>query len=199
MRRRFALLLVLVATLGAAACDNAPVDSPVQETQQRLVGTWLRDFDEDGVHVRRVLVLGADGHFDEAVRITDGAGAVTEHRHAGEWLYDGTNLKRRYTRMDGGQQSAPGVGGKRLRGEHRHQRYGPVGASSSAGENRAVGNVGRRLLGPHVTHRRPPDGPAHRMHQQQRVRVDHVADLREASGGELHLEPGDVLLGLPRR
>ena len=107
MRRHFALLLALVAALGTAACDNAPVDSPVQQTQQRLVGTWLREFDEDGVHVRRVLVLEADGHFDEAVRITDAAGAVTEHRHAGEWLYDGTNLKRRYTRMDGGQPSAP--------------------------------------------------------------------------------------------
>ena len=101
MRQHFALLLALVAALGTAACDNAPVDSPVQQTQQRLVGTWLREFDEDGVHVRRVLVLEADGHFDEAVRITDAAGAVTEHRHAGEWLYDGTNLKRRYTLMNG--------------------------------------------------------------------------------------------------
>lgn len=107
MRRRFALWLAFAAAWGAAACDNAPVDSPAQETQQRLVGTWLREFMEDGVRVRRVLVLETDGHFGESVRITDATGAVTEHRHAGTWLYDGTNLKRRYTRMDGEQPSAP--------------------------------------------------------------------------------------------
>lgn len=110
MRRRPALfLLALVAALGAAGCDNPPVDSPAQETQQRLVGTWLREFEEGGVRVRRVLVLEPDGQFGESVRITDAAGAVTEHRHAGEWIYDGTNLKRRYTRMDGEQPSAPQV------------------------------------------------------------------------------------------
>jgi hypothetical protein len=107
MRRRLALLLALAVALGSEGCDNAPVDSPVREMQQRLVGTWLREFNEDGVHVRRVLVLEMDGHFGETVRITDVAGVMTEHRHSGEWVYDGTNLKRRYTRMDGAQPSAP--------------------------------------------------------------------------------------------
>ncbi|MEO7546947.1 MAG: hypothetical protein ABIT82_00865 [Ramlibacter sp.] len=107
MERRPALLLALALALGAAGCDSAPADSPAQQTQQRLVGTWLREFQEDGVQVRRVLVLDADLHFRESVRITDAAGKVTEHHHAGEWLYDGTNLKRRYTRMDGEQPSAP--------------------------------------------------------------------------------------------
>ncbi|RYF43773.1 MAG: hypothetical protein EOO25_02075 [Comamonadaceae bacterium] len=107
MRRRIALCLVLAGALGAAACDNPPVDSPAQAVQQRLVGTWLREFQQDGVRVRRVLVLEADGQFGETVRIVDAAGAVTEHRHAGEWLYDGTNLKRRYRRMDGEKPAAP--------------------------------------------------------------------------------------------
>ncbi|RYF40580.1 MAG: hypothetical protein EOO25_12235 [Comamonadaceae bacterium] len=108
MRRRFALWLAFsAAAWGAAGCDNPPADSPARATQQRLVGTWLREFQEDGVRVRRVLVLQADGHFGETVRIIDAAGAVTEHSHGGEWLYDGTNLKRRYTRMDGERPSAP--------------------------------------------------------------------------------------------
>lgn len=107
MQRRIALVLGLAAALGVAACDNAPVDSPLQATHQRLVGTWLREFEQEGVRVRRVLVLEQDGQFGESVRITDSAGAVTEHRHAGAWLYDGTNLKRRYTLMNGQQPSAP--------------------------------------------------------------------------------------------
>ena len=43
------------------------------------------------------------------MRIADATGAVTEHRHEGFWLYDGSNLKRRYTRMDGEPPAAPVV------------------------------------------------------------------------------------------
>ena len=106
MHRRPCIGLAL-ASLLLAACNNAPTDSPDEVVQQQLPGTWLREFEEDGIRVRRILVLEPDGKFREMVRITDAGGAVTEHTHAGDWLYDGTNLKRKYTSMDGKQPSAP--------------------------------------------------------------------------------------------
>ena len=108
MRRRLCIGMALAGLL-CTACDNAPTDSPAEEVQQRLVGTWLREFAEDGVQVRRIMVLEAGGLFRETVRITAASGTVTEHRHEGSWLFDGTNLKRRYTSLDGEAPSAPQV------------------------------------------------------------------------------------------
>ena len=88
-------------------CDSSTGDAPDRELQQRLTGTWLRDFEEDGIRVRRVMVLESDGRFREMTRITDAAGTVTQHNHGGEWHFDGTNLKRRYTSVDGKLPSAP--------------------------------------------------------------------------------------------
>ena len=79
------------ATLSPAAADR----------QDLLRGTWLREYSEGEVQVRRVLDLEPDGAFRESVRIDDGAGRITRMEHAGTWLYDGTNLKRRYTLMNG--------------------------------------------------------------------------------------------------
>lgn len=109
MHRRMSIGLVCTSLLGLPACDDAPVDSPHAEMQQRLAGTWLRDYVQDGVRVRRILVLEPYGGFQEKVRITDAGGAVTEQTHAGTWFFDGTNLKRKYTSMDGKQPSAPTV------------------------------------------------------------------------------------------
>ena len=67
----------------------------------RLPGTWLREYQVQDVKVRRVLRLEPGGAFQEAVRAVDGAGQVSEQAHEGTWLYDGTNLKRRYTMMNG--------------------------------------------------------------------------------------------------
>lgn len=83
------------------ACDNPPGDSAADDVQQRLVGSWQRDYDQDGAHVRRLLVLDADGRFSEAARVVAPGGAVTEHLHTGQWLYDGINLKRKYLSADG--------------------------------------------------------------------------------------------------
>lgn len=66
-----------------------------------LRGTWLREYAQDGVQVRRVLELERGGVFHERVRIAEPAGRVTRLEHEGTWLYDGTNLKRKYTRMNG--------------------------------------------------------------------------------------------------
>jgi hypothetical protein len=102
MQRRPALV---ASALLLAGCDPAP--DQTDEIRERLVGTWLRDYVENGTHVRRVLVLGPDGHFQEASRSLGPQEAGVRHAHEGEWLFDGTNLKRRYTLMDGQPVSAP--------------------------------------------------------------------------------------------
>jgi hypothetical protein len=84
----------------AASAPAAPAENP-EDTEQKLVGTWLREFKENGIASRRILVLQADRVFRESVRIVDAAGAVTEQSHEGTWIYDGTNLKRKYTLMNG--------------------------------------------------------------------------------------------------
>ena len=99
--RYLSLAIAMLVGLGLSACDSPPADSPQEVVQQRLVGTWLRDYQQDGAHVRRLLVLDADGHFTETARVTTPSGAVTEHANTGEWLYDGTNLKRKYLSSDG--------------------------------------------------------------------------------------------------
>ena len=105
MRRRLWLASACAAAL--SACTEPPADSPADEVRLRLPGTWLREQDEGGVRVRRILVLEADGEFSEQVRIVDAGGAVTEQSHAGHWTFDGTNLKRKYSLMDGKAPSAP--------------------------------------------------------------------------------------------
>ncbi len=105
MRRRLLALLVAALAVGAAGCDDAPDQN--DEIRDRLIGTWLRDYEEEGTRVRRVLVLQPDGHFHETSRSLGPREAGARHAHEGQWLYDGTNLKRRYTRMDGQPVAAP--------------------------------------------------------------------------------------------
>ena len=107
MRRRVSIGMVWASVLCLMACDNAPVDSPAAAIEQRLTGTWLRDYEQDRAQVSRILVLEPDGQFLEKVRITSAEGVVTELTHAGSWFFDGTNLKRKYSSMDGKQPSAP--------------------------------------------------------------------------------------------
>lgn len=103
------LVSMTLASLLLVACDNGatslsagePADSAQQDVQEQLQGTWLREYEEGGFRARRIMVLEPDSRFREMVRITDAAGVITEHRHEGTWLYDGTNLKRKYTSMDG--------------------------------------------------------------------------------------------------
>lgn len=96
-----------LALLGTGCQPTTDVSS--SEIRERLVGTWLRDYDENGTQVRRVLVLEPGGRFREMSRTLGPKEAGTQHAHEGEWVYDGTNLKRRYTRMDGKPPAAPTV------------------------------------------------------------------------------------------
>ena len=103
------MVCMVLTGLLLAGCDNtttsttpgAPNDSEQGATQLDLQGSWLREYEEGGIRARRLLALAADGSFSEMVRVTDVTGAVSEHRHEGTWLYDGTNLKRKYTSVDG--------------------------------------------------------------------------------------------------
>ena len=109
LRRRVAMAVVMAGAVLVCGCGEPPDDSPAKQTGERLVGTWLRDYEEQGFRIRRVLVLQPDGHFREAVNIIESGASVAQPAHAGDWLFDGTNLKRRYTRMNGQQPSAPTV------------------------------------------------------------------------------------------
>lgn len=96
--RRGTALLALGLLLGG--CDAAAPDSG-QDTAQQLHGTWLRESDDAQIRARRILVLQPDGVFREKVRIVESSGKATEQEHQGTWIYDGTNLKRKYTLMNG--------------------------------------------------------------------------------------------------
>ena len=96
--RRGAALLVVALLLGG--CDVLVAEGEL-ETAEKLHGTWLRESDDAQVRARRILVLQPDGAFHEKVRIVDNAGKTTEQLHQGTWIYDGTNLKRKYTLMNG--------------------------------------------------------------------------------------------------
>ena len=102
-------LLAVAAGVLAGACSEPPDDSPQQQMQERLVGTWLREYQEDAIQVRRVLVLASDGRFRESAAVTNAGAPLAEHAHAGVWRFDGTNLKRRYTQTDGRKPAAPMV------------------------------------------------------------------------------------------
>jgi hypothetical protein len=100
-------LLPLVA-LGALAWiltvwlpPGTALSPAAQDGQDLLRGTWLREYRENGVQVRRVLELQPGGAFHESVLIAEAGGRVTRLLHEGTWLYDGTNLKRKYTLMNG--------------------------------------------------------------------------------------------------
>ena len=105
-RRRF---VVCLAACPLAACDNTPSEEKNESTRQRLVGTWLRAYDEHGTRVRRVLVLEDNGTFQEASSILPADGLVAQSlaSGSGDWLFDGTNLKRHYRLINGKATAAP--------------------------------------------------------------------------------------------
>lgn len=95
-----ALLFDGAAPPGEAG-SGAQATRSTQETEELLQGTWLREYSAQDVQVRRVLTLVPGGTFRESVRAVDAAGKVTEQAHEGHWFYDGSNLKRKYTLVDG--------------------------------------------------------------------------------------------------
>jgi hypothetical protein len=98
-----ALAGLLAAVEGARPGAGADANTArrAEDTRELLPGTWLREYTARDVRVRRVLTLAPGGAFRESVRAVDPAKGVIEHVHEGTWLYDGTNLKRKYTLVDG--------------------------------------------------------------------------------------------------
>lgn len=80
-----------------AACD----DPQTRDVKARLVGTWSTEATEHGGVARRVLTLQADGRVKESVRIVAPSGASDLNSRDGEWFFDGVNIKRKYTHVDG--------------------------------------------------------------------------------------------------
>ena len=101
-RVRTLVAIIAAVTVILGACDDAQ-SRKTEEARQKLVGTWLREFDAEGVHGRRLLVLGEDGKFSEVLVAQFGDGHIGRSERSGEWFFDGTNLKRRYTHEDGRQ------------------------------------------------------------------------------------------------
>lgn len=100
----------VVAAAGlVGACGSAPDDSPAHQVREQLVGTWLREYQDQATVVRRVLVLEPGGSFRERSTVTGDGAAAVGHEGEGEWLFDGTNLKRHYRRVDGRAPSAPTI------------------------------------------------------------------------------------------
>jgi hypothetical protein len=106
--RRLPAALALAASL-CCGCDGPPYETMAEQVEDRLVGTWLREYEEGATRVRRVLVLEPTGSFQEAATVSRAGAPAIEHSHEGQWTFDGTNLKRRYTLVDGRRPAAPMV------------------------------------------------------------------------------------------
>jgi len=100
--------MALVAAL-CGGCSDAPSEAAAELVHDRLVGTWLREYQDDSTRVRRVLVLEPAGRFQELTIVSPAGAPAIRHEHQGAWLFDGTNLKRRYTLVDGRLPTAPMV------------------------------------------------------------------------------------------
>ncbi|RYY98143.1 MAG: hypothetical protein EOO24_18875, partial [Comamonadaceae bacterium] len=105
---RLWLLSLLALAVLLSRCEgftpgalSTAADAESADVVQQLQGTWLREAQADGLQARRLLTLRPDGSFLETAHVVDRSGAATDFVHEGTWRYDGTNLKRHYTRMNG--------------------------------------------------------------------------------------------------
>lgn len=102
-----AWLALVLASFDRPVPEASPLPALAQrppaevDVADRLPGTWLREQVGQGMRSRRLLHLDPGGTFREQVRIVSASGETSRHEHAGTWLYDGTNLKRKYAVMNG--------------------------------------------------------------------------------------------------
>ena len=99
MYRRKLLLVALSAVL-TVSCDNTSL-KPSNDVRQRLVGRWAEEFSTDGNQIRSIVILSQDGKFLELEKVLGANGSTKQETHAGEWSFDGTNFKRKYTSLNG--------------------------------------------------------------------------------------------------
>ena len=92
----------VLALAGASlpfACDYG-ASARKEAARQRLIGTWLRELNDGSTQLRRVVVLSADNSFREVAKVARPDGTVEMESHKGEWFFDGTNIKRKYTHLN---------------------------------------------------------------------------------------------------
>lgn len=93
-------LAVLVLSVLVAACSDADTQRG-EDISGRLIGTWLRESEGEGLKVRRVVILEKGGTFQEAVKVLAADGSARSEATAGDWIFDGENFKRRYRTVNG--------------------------------------------------------------------------------------------------
>lgn len=91
-------LFSVLALLVSCGKSNNPSDI---DAEKKFVGIWSSDVDYDGLKNNIITSLAPDGTFHEVEKIFNENKSVEEVRHAGDWSFDGVNLKRRYTRKNG--------------------------------------------------------------------------------------------------
>lgn len=104
MMRRALLLSTIPVLALLSGCDNAE-SQRVEGIRTKLSGTWLHEVEGEGAKSRRVVVLGSDGKFIDRVAVLVPGKEAERVELAGEWSYDGINLKRRYLQENGRQFS----------------------------------------------------------------------------------------------
>lgn len=92
--------LLFFASVIAVSCDS-DVRRKEEATKKRLIGNWLWELEQDGTRVRQVVVLSADRSFREYAKISRADGSSRAEENAGDWFFDGTYFKRKYTHLDG--------------------------------------------------------------------------------------------------
>src|SRR5689334_5690937 len=98
------MAVALLAGFHLVGCSDAE-SARIEQTQARLVGTWLLESESGTVKSRRVLTLTGEGKFRDKVAITSSGATSEKIEYGGEWSYDGANLKRRFLQENGRQFS----------------------------------------------------------------------------------------------
>ena len=101
---KLGLIAAIVIPLFCAGCDSAE-SVRIDETSAKLVGSWQTIVEPESLNGRRLLTLQKDGKFTDRSERIAADGAVERQEYAGEWSYDGTNLKRRFLQENGRQFS----------------------------------------------------------------------------------------------
>lgn len=137
-------LLALAGASFLCSCDSE-ASARKEATRRRLVGTWLRESEDGGIRLRRVVALSADKSFREAARIERPDGSIETESHQGEWFFDGSYFKRKYTHLN----NAPLAGSRMTFATFRLEASSP---------DEIVGIDDARQM--KVVYRRVPDGTA---------------------------------------
>jgi hypothetical protein len=94
------LFFLGISLVFLSSCDKSS-HSREDDIRQKLVGTWISEYSDEGGKSRTVTELSQDGGFREVEKTVNSSGEVKEATHAGDWSFDGMNFKRKYTSLEG--------------------------------------------------------------------------------------------------